>query len=395
MPRINFCHEFVHPFYFHIDGKNYHLGRREKVVAIASAVAVGIFSICFLGIPGYVVLNMITFRFKKKIINNLNLDINKVIYKGRVEKSNAYFNEVSSQNLEEIVGAIDMIEGLDISTLEKKEFSQIEVNRTLHLARYFLRYDEGRAMLNAADHLKVLECVIRIAQKQKKLLEFVSNYPIENRRHLTMTGYQNAVIVNQFLAREVGIIFHHDEQDVAPMLKDAPITYAKSFLSVWKKGRVADFVSKVFMPTKWACMEGNFKSLIDWEHDLGCIPDVNFETQHLYQVFGAFFSAFREIKLRDYLKQYPDKQRLSKERLLNSPDFNKLLKKEDFIAYMEDKDMRFLPFEVAKVDKGEKIRVDNTNIREVIDEVNDKLGIFNDEEDDKEITAILQRFRNN
>lgn len=404
MPKINFCSEIAHPFFFNYEGKKYYLTKKNKTTALVASIAVGIFTIFFLGVPGIITFYILTFKNKQNMIKVLNNNPNYFKLKENPIKSNNYFHEISSQNFEEIIAAIELIERTESAVLDTKQFSQIEINRTLHLARYFLRYDTGKRIPNAQGHLKILECIIKITQKQKKLIEFVLNHPIENRQEYPQVGFQNASAVNHFLARELGIVFHHEEQDAASILKEAPDFYVKAFLYAWKKEKIKDFIEKVFQPSKWACFEGNYKSLILWTNkqkaeegksfDLESIPDINLKKQTLDQILGAFYISFQNIKLTEYLQKHPEKKQWRKEKILYDKDFFKYLNMKDFIEYLKKKENQFLPLEAKKEKNSEAvIKIDENNIEEIVRKFNEIIPMFSDDEEDEDekITEILQK----
>lgn len=257
-----------------------------------------------------------------------------------------------------------------------------EAQKILKYAVLFFESDQGKKLNNVENHLQKLKSIVKISYKQKDLVKFIDDH----QQH-------SADLINAYLHKKTGIVFHHGmpytvtktiggqrvteikKQDSRQAIVDSPIAYAKSFLIADRNFIFPQFTRG--MLTR-ACLEANYEQLItEWLMeeegfvDLVKDPEGNIN-KTIFQIIAVYFNFFKKMELREFLKDHPEKRHLDTEILFNDVEFNKLITKERFVAFLKNPKNDILPFTPKNGEFTDT--VDSKNISAEVDKIDATLG---------------------
>lgn len=348
---INCCKELCRPFHFYHRGKKYPV--EDQVVISVMAIAAAILTLPLLGIGGVALLYFLTTRYKIRQLKELQAERppTPISIRGMKRDFSAYLD-------------------FDCKRLDSKNLSEKDIKDVLYFAAAKVQEEQKKNFPNATYHLQILINVINMHEKRDELIQFIKQHPISA---FPRSSHPNGGIVNRYLWKEVGILFHYEENDVSYLIKQCPLLYVEHFLEARQCNKLHMFIQQVFTPWNYPCMEKNFETLSHWvENQVFSIlpPDVKPSIQNVVQLLSKYYLAFQEIKLREFLKEHPEKIAESRLELLSQLNY----KKVDFLAYLKDKENNFFP--ITSVDR---VTLDYDNIESYVNKLDEEQDLFTEE----------------
>lgn len=366
-----FGNHFAHPITFYYRGQKQYVERPQMRVTLLTSLAVGALT---LGVGGVLTFYIMTSVYKLKKIYIIERQ------KANQSKSGLTAQTISS-NISQRIASKVQSQVVSSTRIASNNHPQVETTvEVLRRVENTLRW-RGRFDF----HHKIVASFLRMAEQKDDLIAFVQNHVKEPSK------------VNSYLERKTAIVFHHEQENVLPVLKSAPDDYVTAYLDAERRGRLNDFFQLVFPANKNVCAPGNARTVNAWMNDLDVIPNVDLDNNNIYQALSAYFLAYKEMQLRaifakvckkvyDY-QSYRDHERKRtlmlklQQQILRKriPDYCTL---QGFLSYMQE----FMPFTL----KAYNLVITPDSIEGVgADFLDETFGAA----DDPNTNAILQRFK--